>query len=86
MEEYLELRRKARAMQPILNIGKNGITDSLILEIEKVLKARKLVKIKLNRSAIEDKDKKEIVKEIVARTGAELIDFVGFNIVLYKKN
>ena len=85
MEEYLELRKKARAMQPILNIGKNGVTDSLILEIEKTLKAKKLVKIKINKSALEEKDKKDIVKEIVTRTGAELIDFVGFNIVLYKK-
>jgi len=86
MEEYLELKRKARALQPILHIGKNGLTDTLILEIEKTIKKKKLIKIKINKGALENKEKKEIVNELVAKTGAELIDFVGFNVVLYKKS
>jgi RNA-binding protein len=84
-QNYIDLRKKAKALTPILHIGKNGITDSLILEIEKTLKKKKLVKIKINKGALDGRDRKEIAKEIVEKTGAKLIDFIGFNIVLYKE-
>ena len=85
MEKYIELRKKARSLKPIINVGKNGLTETLILEIEKTLKQKKLLKIKLNKGSLENSDKKEIVKLLLEKTGAELIDFVGFNVVLYKK-
>ena len=84
-QDYIELRKKAKAIAPILHIGKNGITESLLLEIEKTLKKKKLLKIKINKGALEGKDRKEIAKEIVEKTGTKLIDFIGFNIVIYKE-
>ena len=85
MEKNIELRKKAKAISPVLHIGKNGITDALILEIEKTIKKKKIIKIKINKGALEGQDKKEIVNKIIEKTGAELIDFIGFNIVIYKK-
>lgn len=84
-EDYIELRKKGRFLQATLHIGKNGVTDALISEIEKTIKKKKLVKIKMNKGSLEGRDKKEIAKEIVQKTGSELIDFIGFNIVIYKK-
>lgn len=86
MENLIELRKKARSLSPIIHIGKNGITDALINEIEKTLKKKKMIKIKMNRSALDDKDKKEIAKELLIKTKSELVDFIGFNITIYKAN
>ena len=80
-----ELKRKGKTLKPIINLGKSGITDQLVIHIQKVLKQKKLIKIKINRSALEEKDKKEILNEILEKTGAKLVDFVGFNAVLCKK-
>ena len=84
MESLIELRKKAKTLKPIINIGKNGLTEGVISEIENMLKKKKLVKIKMTRGALEDKEKKEVAKELLIKTKAELIDFVGFNITLYK--
>ena len=85
MEEKIELRRKARNLMPMINIGKNGLTDSLVKQIETIIKKKKLLKIKINKSALENEDKKEIVRKIIEKTNAELIDFIGFNVVIYKR-
>jgi len=36
---------------PLYNIGKNGVSDTILSEISKALKARKVVKIKILKSA-----------------------------------
>ena len=46
---------------------------------------KNIIKIKINRSALENKDKKAIINDILEKTGAKLVDFVGFNAVLCKK-
>lgn len=86
MEDLIELRKKSRELKPIINIGKNGLTEGLLQEIERTLKKKKLIKIKINRSALDAKEKKEIAKDILIKTKAELVDFVGFNITLYKNS
>ena len=80
-----ELKSKAKAIKPILWIGKNGITDGLINELKYLLKRKKLVKIKLLRGFLEENDKKEVVDELVTKTDSELVEQVGFIIVLYRR-
>lgn len=80
-----KLKSDSKLLKPIINIGKNGLTDESIDHIKNILKKKKLIKIKLNKNIIESKSKKDIVIEIVEKTESELIDFIGFNIVLYKR-
>lgn len=78
------LKDKARNIEPVVRIGKSGLTGSVIEEIEKQLKKRKLIKIKLLKSFAERKDRKELAGEIAEKTEAELVSHVGFTVVLYK--
>jgi RNA-binding protein len=80
-----ELAEKAKQLEPILRIGKSGLTENVIEEIKIQLKENKLIKIKLLRAFIEGKDKKEVGKEIASKTDSELINQVGFVVVLYKR-
>ncbi len=80
-----DLKSRAQSLEPSVRIGKNGLTDSIITEIIKVLKKRKLVKIKLLRAFIQDKDKKKIAQEIADKTKSKLVQVTGFVITLYKR-
>jgi RNA-binding protein len=84
MEDIIMLRSKAHNLAPVIRIGKNGLTDAMILEIIKVLKTQRLVKIKLLKAFIEDKDRKAIGPEIAAKTRSTLVQQTGFVVVLYK--
>jgi len=81
----ITLKDDAKHLEPILRIGKSGLTDGVLKEIEKQLKKRKLIKIKFLKSALDGKNRKEFAKEIATKTRSELIDQVGFVIVLYRR-
>lgn len=85
MNSKIELRRKAMNLEPVIRIGKNGLTENTFNEIKKILKKRGLIKIKLLKNFIQDKNKKAIAREIAEKTDSELIQQVGFVIVLNKK-
>ena len=85
MKEKIMLRSKAKTIEPVVRIGKSGLTDSMIGEINKNLIKRRLIKIKLLKSPDERKEKEELIKSIVEKTQSELVDSVGNIIVLYKK-
>jgi len=84
MEAKKELKNKAKLLEPVLRIGKNGLTDGVIAEIEKLLKKKKLIKIKLLRNFMEDKNKKEVAHLLSEQTSSEVIDLIGNVVVLYK--
>jgi RNA-binding protein len=85
-KQIKELRASAKTLEPVLRIGKNGITDSLIVELKKHLKKKKLIKIKILKSARGMADKKAFVNEIAQKTESELVELIGYVFVLYKKN
>jgi len=80
-----ELKAKAKHLQPFLQIGKQTITDNTIEHIKNYLKANKIGKIKFLKSALEQQDKKELANELAKKTNAEIIDQIGFVVVLYKR-
>ena len=73
-----------------VRIGKKGLTENVLREIEKVLDARGIVKVKLLqnfRSKFNvDKDAKtEIASILRDKLGAEVVDIRGYIITLRKR-
>lgn len=79
-----KLKEKAKTLEPVIRVGKNGLTESTIKEIKKQLNKKKLIKVKLLRAFINNRNKREAAKEIAQKTNSQLIDLVGFVIVLWK--
>jgi len=77
--------KKTKALEATIRIGKNGITSSLIEEIKKQLKKRKIVKVKMLTSFVKIKNKKEAAKEIALKTNADIVNMTGFVFVLSRK-
>jgi RNA-binding protein len=84
-KRILELRGTAANIEPATHIGKNGVTDSLIEEINRQLKDNKLIKVKILKSAMESMPREEIASRLAAKTGAELIEVRGNTVVLFKR-
>ena len=75
------LRSLAATMPAVVQIGKNGLEDSVIDSARAALMARELIKVKLLNNSPEDK---AIFQELADMLGAELVQVIGFNGVLYK--
>jgi RNA-binding protein len=83
-EKLYKLKSEANQINPVLNIGKNGVTDTLIEELNKQIKANRLVKIRVLKSAEEGNDVKAIAEEIANATRSTLIEVRGRTVVLYR--
>ena len=78
------LRSLAQTMTPIFQVGKNGVTDALISDLNNALEARELIKITILNTV--PGDKSEIAREISEKTSSEFIQLVGNKLTLYKQN
>lgn len=78
------LRSLAQTMQPIFQVGKNGVTDTLIEDLKNALEARELIKINLLNTLPDDKE--TIAREIEKRTDSQIVQIVGNKLTLYKKS
>ena len=77
-----ELRSRANTIETTLMIGKGGITDNVILEAERLLDAKELVKGKVLETAMMDPG--EASDMICEATGAEGVQVVGTKFVIYR--
>lgn len=85
MIDLKRLRLESTALKPMLQIGKNGLSDSVIEEIKKVLKKKKIIKIKLTRGCLEEMNKKELAKFIAEKTESVIVSQIGFTVTIFPK-
>ncbi|MEM2130891.1 MAG: YhbY family RNA-binding protein [Candidatus Woesearchaeota archaeon] len=77
-----ELREKAKNLEPVLRIGKFGLNENVHNEIEKLLKKRRLIKIKiLNNCPVE---KEKLIEKILIKNKAILILDLGNVFAIYR--
>ena len=72
----------AMNLSATVQIGKNGLTDSVIEQISASLEDHELVKIGVLRTA--DLSAKTMIAEVAEKTGAEPVQAIGNKIVLYR--
>jgi RNA-binding protein len=77
------LRGLAHALDPVVMVGKEGLSDAVVRKAEAELLAHELIKVRF----IDWKDeKKELLAELAARTRAELVGVVGHVGILFRQN
>lgn len=65
-----------------INLGKNGITESLINEINLQLEKRGVVKVKMLKNFERRSEKDLVVRELTEKLGCRVKDVRGFVITL----
>jgi RNA-binding protein len=82
--ERKALKARAHKLEPVVRIGSKGVTEEVIGEIERALKAHQLIKV---RAATLDRDQRDAaLVSICERTRAERVQQVGKVFVLFRKN
>jgi RNA-binding protein len=79
-----ELRAQAHKLNPVVIIGDKGLTDEVVAEIDRALKAHELIKV---RAAISDRGKREEwMGAICERLGADPVQQIGKVLVIWREN
>ena len=77
-----EFRANANDLETTLMVGKEGVTENVIAEADRLLTARELVKGKVLESALTSA--REVSDAICEATGADGISCVGNKFVIYR--
>ena len=81
-KQRAELRAQANTIDTTLIVGKDGVTENVIAEADRLLTARELVKGKVLETAL--MSAREVCDEICEATGADGVSCVGYKFVIYR--
>lgn len=78
------LKSLAANLEPILQVGKSGLTPEVTESAREAFNTRELIKISVLKNCMEDP--REIAGFIADRTGSTVVQVIGRKIVLYKES
>ena len=76
------LRALAHPLDPVVQIGKDGVTKELLAAVERALIDHELIKVKL--AAEESMERKITAAKIASQTASEVAQVIGRILVLYR--
>lgn len=82
-EQKKSLKISAHKLKPLIQIGKNGLGETQIAAIKRILIDHELIKIKFNDFK---ERREELSTEIIQKTGANLVDIIGNILIIYKQS
>ena len=77
------LKSIAMTTEPILQLGKGGLTPENTAAVEEALAARELIKISVLQNCLEDP--REMAQVLAERTRSQVVQVIGKKIVLYRE-
>ena len=78
------LRSIANTLKPSTQIGKDGVTESFLEQLDDMLRKREIVKVTILETA--GLETKETANAICEALRAEFVQAIGSKFTLYKKN
>jgi RNA-binding protein len=78
------LRKLAHSLEPIIHIGKNGVTPELVDSVSEALEKRELIKVNVLKNCFEEP--KELGQLLAGRSRALLVQVMGRRITLYRES
>lgn len=78
------LRKLASQIQPIMQIGKGGVSENLVKTVSDALEARELIKLTVLENC--DYTPREIADELADATSSDVVAVIGRKAVLYRES
>jgi len=78
------LRSLGHAMSPVVQIGRDGMTDQVVAAIDAALTSHELIKIKLGSA--NDLERQDAADKAASATGAEVAQVLGNTVLLYRRH
>ena len=79
------VKKRLSAEKPTIWVGKTGVSQELLKEVDKQLDKNEMVKIKILKSALESSKTKEVAAQIAEQTRSSLVEVRGNTFMLYKR-
>lgn len=83
-KQRAELRSTAQSYDPIFYIGKSGLSDEIINQLENAINARELIKLGVQENC--EYSAREAAELIAPKLGAEVVAVIGRKFVLWRKS
>ena len=78
------LRSMGVTMEPVVQIGKEGLTPAVVESAREAVKARELIKVRVLQNCLEEPE--AVLTMLAERADTNLVQVIGRNGLLYKKN
>lgn len=79
-----KLRSMASDMSPIMQVGKGGLNDNLLLTVSDALEARELIKLSVLETA--EDTPRDTAETLAAAINATVVTVIGRKIILYRRS
>jgi RNA-binding protein len=79
-----QLRAIGHKLKPVVTVASKGLTDNVLLEIERALSDHELIKVKAVVGGRTDRE--AVAKAICEHTGAELVQSTGAMLLLLRRS
>ncbi len=83
-KQRANLRSHANQMETILQVGKGGIADALIKQVDDALTAREMIKLRVLETAPDTA--RDTAEQMAGQVGAEVVQVIGTRFILYRRN
>jgi RNA-binding protein len=82
-KQRAHLRSLANPLKPVLQVGKEGVTDATVRSLEEALNTRELVKVKVQEHA--PAEAREVGEALAARVeGLAVVATIGRTAIVYR--
>ena len=83
-KQRAQLRGLANTMDTILQVGKDGLTENLVKQVDDALEARELLKCRVLENSL--LTAREACQELCVLTRSEPVQVIGTKFVLYRRS
>ncbi|MEA2561301.1 MAG: RNA-binding protein [Acidobacteriota bacterium] len=77
------LRGLAHALKPVVQIGKQGLTEATIRQADEALNDHELIKV---QAAVPREEKREVADRLASELEAEVAGHIGHVVILYREH
>ena len=78
------LRAAGHHLSPVVQVGKEGVTDAVLRQLDEQLGAHELVKVRIGTEGPEDRF--EAADRLGAAVGAQVAQILGRTVLVYRKH
>ena len=78
------LRAEAHGLEPVVMVGKEGLSETVVTAIRQALVTHELIKVRVLESA--PMERKQLAEELPGLVNAQLAGLVGRVLILYKRH
>lgn len=83
-KQRAELRAEAHHLSPLVHVGLQGLTDTLVNALDDALRTRELVKVAIGRNS--EVEAKPAANELALQLNAGVVQVIGRTFTLYREN